>query len=198
MKVKLLFSAFILLILCSYCFGQETVASIDKSKLKLNRMSFYNYKFNKEDIEWQYEKMEEAQKNVDIDLLLSITHPDYKSYNSNGAVFDFNNLKQYWEGGLKKVVETIWLKNDIQQYKLNGDTATVIIHQQWKRKQWMFEKIRDVQTESVQRETWLNTSEGWKRWKVDNEHDQIFYVDGKRVDPTKPYNPDAPPFEPAK
>ncbi len=161
-------------------------------------MCFYNHKYSRKAIQEQYKKMEEAQKNVDIQLLLSLTHPNYKSYNSDGTVLDFNTLKLYWEGGLKKVVETIWLKNDIRQYKLNVDTAVVMIHQQWKRRQWMFEKIREAQTESMHREIWLNTSDGWKRWKVDDLHDQVFYIDGKRVDPTKPYNPDAPPFEPDK
>jgi hypothetical protein len=27
-------------------------------------------------------------------------------------------------------------------------------------------------------------------------HDQRNYVDGKRVDPSKPYNPNDPPFQP--
>src|SRR5882724_9148112 len=145
-----------------------------------------------QDIEAQYRKMEEAQRKVDISLMLALTHPDYKSYNTNGEIFDFEKLSQYWERGLKRVTETYWLKNDIKEFKLSGDTATVMVHQQWKRKQQM-DKEREVQTEAVQREIWLKTNEGWKRWKVDNIHNQIFYVDSKRIDPTKPFDSNAAP-----
>jgi hypothetical protein len=57
-------------------------------------------------------------------------------------------------------------------------------------------KRRKVDTSVVQRETWLKTADGWKLKCVDSVRDQKRYVDGKRVDPTKPYDPDAPPFEP--
>jgi hypothetical protein len=50
----------------------------------------------------------------------------------------------------------------------------------------------------VQTETWVKTNEGWKRFRIENEHDQIFYVDNKRIDPSKPYDPNAPEFVPSK
>ena len=53
-----------------------------------------------------------------------------------------------------------------------------------------------VDTSVRQRETWSHTPQGWRLTCVDNVHDQRRYVDGKRVDPTKPYDPNAPPFEP--
>ena len=48
----------------------------------------------------------------------------------------------------------------------------------------------------VQREIWAKTSEGWKLKSVDNVRDQKTFVDGKRVDPAKPYDPDDPPYNP--
>jgi hypothetical protein len=57
-------------------------------------------------------------------------------------------------------------------------------------------KRRRVDTNVSQRETWSKTAEGWKLKSVDNVRDQKRFVDGKRVDPTKPYDPDAPPYDP--
>ena len=55
---------------------------------------------------------------------------------------------------------------------------------------------RKVDTSVLQRETWAKTAEGWKLKVVDNVRDQKRFVDGKRVDPTKPYDPKDPPYNP--
>jgi hypothetical protein len=59
-------------------------------------------------------------------------------------------------------------------------------------------KRRKVDTSVKQRETWAKTSDGWKLKSVDNVRDQKRFVDGKRVDPSKPYDPNAPPYNPEK
>jgi hypothetical protein len=48
----------------------------------------------------------------------------------------------------------------------------------------------------VQREIWAKTPDGWKLKSVDNVRNQKIFVDGKRVEPGKPYNPDDPPYNP--
>ena len=55
---------------------------------------------------------------------------------------------------------------------------------------------RKVDTSVKQRETWSKTAEGWKLKCVDSVRDQMRFVDGKRVDPTKPYDPNAPSYDP--
>ncbi|MDX6611287.1 MAG: hypothetical protein QOD75_473 [Blastocatellia bacterium] len=57
-------------------------------------------------------------------------------------------------------------------------------------------KRREIHTSVLQRETWARTRGGWKLKSVDNVREQKRFVDGKRVDPTKPYNPDDPPYDP--
>src|SRR5678816_1638779 len=56
-------------------------------------------------------------------------------------------------------------------------------------------KRRRVDTSVVQRETWAKTADGWKLKSVDNVRDQKRFVDGKQVDPLKPYDPEAPPYK---
>jgi hypothetical protein len=55
---------------------------------------------------------------------------------------------------------------------------------------------RRIETSVLQDETWSKGSGGWKLKFVGNVHDQRNFVDGKRVDPTKPYDPKAPPYQP--
>jgi hypothetical protein len=42
----------------------------------------------------------------------------------------------------------------------------------------------------------VNTPEGWKLKLIDDVRPGAWIVDGKRVDPSKPYDPDAPPYKP--
>ncbi|MBA2527410.1 MAG: hypothetical protein H0V18_16760 [Pyrinomonadaceae bacterium] len=84
----------------------------------------------------------------------------------------------------------------IETINVSGNEAAAIIHQQWSRMQIMKGKLRRVDTSAVQRETWINTPEGWRLKLIDDVHPGAWLVDGKRVDPSKPYNPEAPPYEP--
>ena len=59
-------------------------------------------------------------------------------------------------------------------------------------------KRRKVDTSVHQRETWWKSPDGWKIKSVDNVRDDRRYIDGKRVDPSKPYDPNAPEYDPDK
>jgi hypothetical protein len=169
-----------------------------KLKEKKSEIELYTLQAARRNIELQYRKMEVAQQNVDIQMMLALTHPDYKAYAPGGDVWDIKKLEMYWAGGLKHVVSTEVLENNIRSFTLNKDTVVVRINQIWKRKQWMVGKIRTVSTDTDQTETWLHTTDGWKRWKIENVSNRGALVDGKMVDITKPYDPDAPEYKPEK
>jgi hypothetical protein len=76
----------------------------------------------------------------------------------------------------------------------NKFIAMAEIFQEAARYQDLAGKRRKVETSAIQREIWAKTPEGWKLKSVDNVHDQRKFVDGKRVDPAKPFNPDDPPY----
>ena len=56
--------------------------------------------------------------------------------------------------------------------------------------------MRLVQTTAVQDEQWVKMPESWKRRKIDNVINGTALVEGKRVDTNKPYDPDAPAYDP--
>ena len=53
-----------------------------------------------------------------------------------------------------------------------------------------------VQTTTVQDETWVDTNGVWLRKLVENERPGAWLMDLKRVDPTKPMDPNAPDYDP--
>lgn len=60
----------------------------------------------------------------------------------------------------------------------------------------MYGKIRRVETNAVQDEKWVMTPDGWKRGDINEVKNGAAFVDGKRVDTNKPYDPEAPPYDP--
>jgi hypothetical protein len=74
--------------------------------------------------------------------------------------------------------------------------AVVEVLQEATRYRVMEGKRRKVDTSVDQRETWSKTAAGWKLKCVDSVRNQKRFVDGKRVDPTKTYDPNDPPYEP--
>lgn len=167
-----------------------------KLEEKKSDIELYTLQAARRNIEKQYQKMGIAQQNVDIQMLLSVTHPDYKAYTPSGEVWDYKKLEMYWAGGLKQIVSTEATEFNIKSFTLNNDTAVARLNQVWKRRQWMAGKIREVSTDANQTETWIHTTDGWKRWKVADVSNGGALVDGKRVDITKPYDPDAPEYKP--
>ena len=81
----------------------------------------------------------------------------------------------------------------VSEYKL---IAVAEVLQEATRYRELEGRRRRVDTSILQRETWAKTTDGWKLKSVDNVRDQKRLVDGKRVDPSKPYGPDAPPYDP--
>lgn len=57
-------------------------------------------------------------------------------------------------------------------------------------------KLRRVETNAVQDEHWVKMPEGWKRGNINEVENGAAFVDGKRVDTNKPYDPDAPAYDP--
>ena len=102
----------------------------------------------------------------------------------------------YQKASMERVQQTRLISNTITRLSDCGDRATATVLQQWYRTQNMAGGVHTVETAAVQDEEWINTAEGWKRGNISNVHPGAWLVDGKRVDPTKGFNPDAPPYDP--
>jgi hypothetical protein len=147
-------------------------------------------------LEQQYDKIAEATRNKDLPALLALRTPDFTVHMPDGQTWSFDQSADYSKRGFEQVQSIISLSFDIGTIELRNNEAAATIHQKWSRMQMMKGKLRRVDTSAVQRETWIETPNGWRLKLIDNIQPGEWYVDGKRVDPAKAYDPDAPPYKP--
>ena len=152
----------------------------------------------RKELEIQYQKLAEAHDRKDLKAIAALKTADFHSIGPDGKVQDVLTMQEYTKRFLEQNQPPFHIRNTIQQLTVSENRliAVVEVFQEVSRNRELAGKIRKVDTSVVQRETWAKTPEGWKLKLVDNVRDQKRFVDGKRVDPTKPYDPNAPPFEP--
>jgi uncharacterized protein DUF4440 len=178
LRIKLVF----LIALCSYYSYSQDSLTIDSVKKILNI---------------RYEALAKAMDERDLKKILSFKTPDFHSIGPDGKVLDNITMKEYSRQFITNNIPPYNIKNTILNLRLSGNNivAVVDVLQEAVRKREMLGKVREVKTSVLQTETWIFIDKQWKLKLVDNVHDQKRFVDGKRVDPTKPYNPDDPPYE---
>jgi hypothetical protein len=147
-------------------------------------------------LEAQYAKIAEAYRNDAPELVLELRTPDFSVQMPSGERWDAEQSAAYVRAGFEQVERTLSLSFTIEELSVRGDTAAALIHQRWSRMQMKRGQARRVETSACQRETWVNTAEGWRLHLIDSIQPLVWVVDGKRVDPSKPYDPDAPPYSP--
>lgn len=150
------------------------------------------------ELEVQYKKLAEAHDKKDLKAILALRTTDFHTVLPDGRVTDSKLMEEYSKGFLERNQPPFNFRFTIQKLtvSLNKLIAVAEVFQEGSRYQDLAGKRRKVETSVVQRETWARTPDGWKLKSVDNVRDQKKSVDGKRVDPTKPYNPDDPPYSP--
>jgi hypothetical protein len=147
-------------------------------------------------LEQQYEAQRRALLAKDLNAVMALRTPDFSVYMSNGQVWDFETSKNYTRVGFEQVEENLEIRFDIGVIEVEGEHAAAEIHQTWRRRQMKAGRVRLVETSARQRETWRNTPAGWRLERIDKIRPGAWYVDGKRIDPSKPYDPDAPEYKP--
>jgi uncharacterized protein DUF4440 len=184
MKPKKIAAAFFVALISHYCFSQDSLA-VETVKQILNK---------------RYEALAEAMDKQDLDKILSFRTADFHAIGPDGKILDNITMKEYSRQFITNNIPPYNIKNTILKLRISDKKIVAVadVLQEVTRKRELLGKTREVRTSVVQTETWIYTDAQWKLKVVDNVHDQKRFVDGKRVDPTKPYNPDDPPFEPKK
>lgn len=148
-------------------------------------------------LDGQYARIERAMVANNAKQLFAVYAPDFEAHQFNGEVWSFKQSASYSTAGFDQVKENISISNTILDLQSCGPaTLKATVLQQWTRRQMSLGKLRLYQTTTVQAETWILMEGEWKRKLVDNERPGAWLVDIKRVDPTKPYDPEAPAFDP--
>ena len=148
------------------------------------------------EIDAQYAKLADAMRARDVDALFALYTPDYRVVMAGGEVWSRERSLDYQRIAMARVRETHHISNTIVHLVVCGDRATATVLQQWYRTQMMGDTPRRVETNAVQDEVWMRTPGGWKRGDIREIHNGASFVDGKRVDIRRPYDPNAPPYDP--
>jgi SnoaL-like domain len=149
------------------------------------------------EIEAQYAKLAEANEKKDIAAVMALKSDTFYTIGPKGELNDRLSMQEYSRRFLEPLLPPIVIHDTIRDLKVSQNelVAVATVFQEVSRYRELAGKKRKIETSVVQRETWVKTADGWKLQFVDDVHDQITIVDGKRVDPTKPYDPDAPPYQ---
>jgi hypothetical protein len=148
----------------------------------------------------RYEALGQAMDSRDTSKIFSFRTDDFHTIGPDGRVLDNVMMKEYSRQFITNNLPPYNTKIIILNLRLsyNKIVAVADVFQEATRKRELAGKLREVKTSVSQTETWIFENNQWKLKLVDNVHNQKRFVDGKRVDPAKPYNPDDPPYDPDK
>jgi hypothetical protein len=148
-------------------------------------------------IDAQYARIERAMIAKDAKQLFALYAPDFEVHTLDGKISSFGQSVAYSTAAFDQVKEDISISNTLLDMQAcEPAMLKVTVLQQWSRRQMSHGKLRLYQTVTVQDETWVLRDGQWKRKLVEHLRPGAWLVDLQRVDPTKPYNPEAPPFDP--
>jgi len=150
----------------------------------------------RKEIDTQYGKIGEAIRRKDIDRLIALYTPDFHAVSATGEVWSHERALAYQRNGLAQVQRTHHVSNTIVGLTVCGARARATVLQVWDRTQMMAGKARRVRTHATQDEEWIKTQGVWKRGTIDHVRNGPAFVDDKRVDTNRPYDPDAPEYDP--
>ncbi|HEU4886892.1 MAG TPA: nuclear transport factor 2 family protein [Thermoanaerobaculia bacterium] len=120
------------------------------------------------EIRAQYDKLERAFAAQDIEAILSVRDPRLEVFGPDGQYDDYARMAEYtrrWLAMNKPPIETHITMQSIEV--ISPDEIAVHVLQRASRYQDREGKLRRVEHEVTQRETWVRTAEGWKMRKVD-------------------------------
>lgn len=120
------------------------------------------------DIRAQYDRLEAAFEAQDIATILAIRDPRFEAFGPNGQHDDYARMAEYtrqWFITNKPPIETRMTMQSIEV--VSADEIAVHVLQRASRYQEREGKLRRVEHEVTQRETWVRTPDGWKIRKVD-------------------------------
>jgi hypothetical protein len=147
-------------------------------------------------LERRYAEMRNGYFAGDSSVILASRLPDFFSITPKGDTIRSEAARAYTRASFEQVRPTLLLEWKLGVIDLQGDTAAVEVDQHWVRRQLKGGAVRSVDTRARQRETWILGGGQWLLWRVDHVQPGVWRVDGKRIDPSQPYDPNAPEYQP--
>jgi hypothetical protein len=132
----------------------------------------------------------------DSSVILASRLPEFFSITPAGDTVHAEAVRAYTRASFEQVKATLVLDWKLGAIDLHGDTACVEVDQHWVRRQLKRGSVREMDTQANQRETWIHRGDQWFLWRIDHIRPGVWRVDGRRIDPSKPYDPNAQEYRP--
>ena len=148
----------------------------------------------------KYDELAAAIRRLDLEGIMAVQDSAFTSVGPRGETMDYAASLDYSQR-LVTTFDTVYhVDNRIRTFEVRGaarDTVVVDVCQELSRQQRLGGDVpRRVDTSALQTETWIRRPAGWRRFRVENVRGTRWFVAGKRVDATQPYDPEAPPYTP--
>jgi ketosteroid isomerase-like protein len=137
-------------------------------------------------IEDWYDRNMEEFKAKDVAAIMALRTDDFHTITPDGKVNTRADMEMRTRGFLARIDHFISQDNQIGTIELNGNLASADVTQKTVRMQRFPDgSLHKVESGAVQRETWKQTTAGWKLYRVDNIRDGSVLVDDKPYKPTQ-------------
>ncbi|HYM80950.1 MAG TPA: nuclear transport factor 2 family protein [Candidatus Limnocylindria bacterium] len=147
----------------------------------------------------RYEHMASAFAARDVEAIAALRTADFQVDFPNGDRHDAAQMLEVLRHFFVQNRPPIQLWYTLRSAERTGpDTIVVEVFQQGSRYQELAGKLRKVEHDITQRETWRREDGVWRFRAVAAIRNPHRWVDGKPIDPSKPFDPAAPPFRPPK
>lgn len=151
------------------------------------------------EIEANYRAMERGFATGDTLAILSYRTPEFSAELPNGERQGPEEMARMLGGFFRLNHPPITARTTIRDADfVSPDTVRLTVFQKASRYQDLAGRRRRVDHDVTQRETWVRTPAGWRIHFVDQVRDPHRWVDGKPIEPGKPYDPNAPLYKPPK
>jgi tetratricopeptide (TPR) repeat protein len=141
-----------------------------------------------------------ADKAENVEAAFRYNTPDFTAKTHDGKVLTAQQVRAGIQANYNYIISiSDRTRVRIDCLTLRGDEATVYINQHFVRTVPMAPNRtpRELVTNVTHRELWVRTGRGWMRRHIEELQPGPFFVDGKRMNPNKPFDPEAPPYDPA-
>jgi hypothetical protein len=142
-----------------------------------------------------YNRLAQAYAEADLSMVAAYRTPDFYVELPGGARLD--------NATVLRIVQTLFTDNtdepltastDITCARMINENYAEFIVVQNLEQTVELDQPRRVRSATQQTETWRLTADGWRLASISDIHALHRWVDGVEVDPSRPYNPNAPAF----
>lgn len=151
------------------------------------------------ELEARYDQMAKAFSERDSAAIFALRTPDFCIHYPGGERDSAGRARQVLAYFFSQNLPPIQVRYAIRALSLTSpDVAVCDVFQKGSRYQMLAGKSRLVEHDVKQRETWRRVKGAWMLASIDDIHDRHRWVDGVPVDPAKPFDPGAKPFQTLK